>query len=497
MDSVLLVLAGVKGFFGSALTIVCVILLFTLAIFIHEFGHYIAARLLGLQVDAFSIGFGPAIWKKTIKGIEYKIGWILFGGYVALPQLDPTGMEKVQGDYEEKGEKPRALPDVAPWKRIVVSFAGPLGNVVLAVFVAFLIAWLPGSNTGVVDTRVGAVKEETPAWKAGLRAGDRIVRVNGNKAATWNDMMVEWQLAGDAQTATFEVESGGTRKEMELPFKKDELLGLKILDGVAPDSTLTVGEVMPGSPAEAVGLRPKDVVIAVDDTPVQGPLHMNALVMKRGEHELTLRIRRGKEELKVPVTPRFDEAAQRPLIGIQWAQEAKAWMMYRAPSQQLKWDSLSIVRVLRALVAPKSKGERKAVAENIGGPVLIIRGLYSSVRDSMIDGLGFLRMICVNLALLNLLPIPVLDGGHIVFALYEIITRRKPHAGLVTVLVNMFAVLLIGLMLVLVYRDVVREVKFGRAVRALEQRREQEKRDGQSGEKTFEWIRDPAPAPAK
>ncbi|MDD4103058.1 MAG: site-2 protease family protein, partial [Kiritimatiellae bacterium] len=118
---------------------------------------------------------------------------------------------------------------------------------------------------------------------------------------------------------------------------------------------------------------------------------------------------------------------------------------------------------------PKSKGEFKAVAKNVGGPVAIVMGLYDTVRGDMMDGLGFLRMICVNLAILNLLPFPVLDGGHIVFALYEIITRRKPHPRVVSALVNIFAVFLIGLMALLVYSDIAKRVKSGRVLRAAEQ----------------------------
>ena len=143
-------------FLLSILAGVCVVLLFSLAIFIHEFGHFLAARWLGLKVDAFAIGFGPALWKRTVGGVEYKIGCIPFGGYVALPQLDPSGMEKVQGG---SGEASHELPDIAAWRRIIVSVAGPFGNVVLAVALALLIAWMPGVRTGVVDTRVGVVAE--------------------------------------------------------------------------------------------------------------------------------------------------------------------------------------------------------------------------------------------------------------------------------------------------------------------------------------------------
>ena len=125
-------------FLITVLAIVACILLFSFAIFIHEFGHFLAAKLLGFQVDTFSIGFGPALWKKKIKGVEYRISAIPFGGYVALPQLDPAGTAGVQGsktEGDEEDEKTDAAPPapMAEWKKIVVAFAGPFGNIVLAV----------------------------------------------------------------------------------------------------------------------------------------------------------------------------------------------------------------------------------------------------------------------------------------------------------------------------------------------------------------------------
>ena len=457
----------------SVLAGICVALLFSLAIFIHEFGHFLAARWLGLQVDAFSIGFGPSIWKRTVNGIEYKIGCIPFGGYVALPQLDPSGMEKVQGEAhgEVKGEV-RELPDIPPWKRIVVAFAGPLGNVVLAILLAYVIFFAPDVKTGVVDTRIGAVAEDSEAWKAGVRAGDRILTVNGKKVSTWIDLQVEYQLAGESGAATFGIqqENGGGRVVV-LPFQTNNFAELRVLSGVYPETLCLVSSVLPGSPAAASGLLTNDVIQAANGVPVRGAYHFSSIIRENGGVPVLLTVKRGKALKQFSVTPAYDQAAGRHLIGIVWkdgTERVKAWMMYRNPWRQLEWDSMSVVRVLQALIMPDSKGERKAVAKNVGGPVAIVIGLYHTVRGGMMDALGFLRMICVNLAILNLLPFPVLDGGHIIFALYEVITRRKPHPKVVSVLVNAFAVLLIGLMLLLFYNDIVKQVKYTKAVRAFE-----------------------------
>lgn len=457
----------IATFVNNMLAGIAVVVLFSLAIFIHELGHFLAAKWFGLQIDVFSIGFGPSLWKRTIKGVEYKIGIIPFGGYVALPQLDPSGMEKIQGSTDDKQtkeaeeDKPaeeRALPDIAAWKRIIVAVAGPFGNVVLAVLLAVLIYGLPASRTGVVDTRVGIVLETSEAWKSGLRVGDRILEVNGEKVDTWMGMMVENVLAGNSGKASFKIERAGQAVMLDIPFTKNNVFGIQTLEGVYPETPCMVGRLMPGFPAEEAGLKAGDLLMSVAGVPAWGASHFKDLIRKNGAKPVDVGVRRGKELLALRMTPRYDKDLDQLLLGVHFAEDnAKAWMMFRNPIDQLKWDTLSVFRVLRALVTPKQKGERAAVANSLGGPAMIVIQLYQTVKGGMMDALGFLRMICINLAILNLLPLPVLDGGHVMFAAYEIVTRRKPHPKVVSALVTGCATLLIMLMIFLLCRDIFRE----------------------------------------
>ena len=365
----------------TAGAILIVVMLFSFAVFIHEFGHFLAARKLGMKVDAFSIGFGPAIWKKKIDGVEYRISWILFGGYVALPQLDPAGMEKLQGKHEGKDagsaedaetaadSAPEPPPvDAPPWKRILVAVAGPFGNIVLAVFLAVLLAAVPWPRFGALGTEVGSVLPDTPAYGTGIEAGDVITAVGDHPVHTWYELLTEVQIAGDRETVFTARGKDGAEKTAKITPKKDAATGICHIGILSVDKRLS----------------------------------------------------------------------------------GAYWMPDRNPLEQLKWDATSIVRVLKALVTPK---ESARVAQSIGGPILIAQSLYVQVREDFWDALGFLRFLCINLAVLNLLPIPVLDGGHCMFALYEIVARRKPRRAVVDMVTNVFGYLFIALFVWLIWSD--------------------------------------------
>lgn len=362
------------------------VLLFSVAIAIHEFGHFIVALKLGLKVEAFSIGFGPALWKKTVNGVEYRISAIPLGGYVSIPDVDSEGTAKLQGADGEGGERKR----IAPWKEILVSVAGPAMNVVLAAVLAVILSLVPSARFGILELDVDSVLQGESAEKAGILPGDRIVSVNGREVGSKIDMRTELLLAK------------GRPSEM----------------GLLRDGTNVVVTVEP----------------RYDET--LGGLPIVGVILKSGE-----------------------------------GAAAAAWMPARNPLSQLAWDSGQIFRVLKALVTPK---EMKATGSALGGPVSIAQGIYYSIRANFWDGLGFLRFLNVNLAVLNLLPIPVLDGGLILFSLIALVFRRRVPEKISALVTTFFMYLLIALMAFLVCRDSYRTWKVRNAGGANDDARQHE-----------------------
>ena len=177
---------------------ICVcVLLFALAIIIHEFGHFIVALKLGLRVDAFSVGFGPALWKKRVNGVEYRISAIPLGGYVSIPDVDPEGTKALEGSDGGDGEPRVRIP---AWKEILVAVAGPLMNVVLAVVLAVALSLAPGAKFGELSTEIGDVLPDGPAAAAGMRKGDVVKSVGGHAVRTWTEMMTEIQINAGRET---------------------------------------------------------------------------------------------------------------------------------------------------------------------------------------------------------------------------------------------------------------------------------------------------------
>lgn len=425
-------------------TVFLALFLFGITVFVHEFGHFIVARKLGLVAQTFSIGFGKAIWQWKKDGVVYKIGWIPFGGYVALPQLDPAGMEKIQGDASAE-----TYPDVSPWKKIAVAVAGPLGNILLALILAWAI--FLGSNQPILEEEtatIGMVDERSEAYQLGIRSGDTVVAVNGKPIHAWVDFAVESLLGETENKVELTLLSSNTTKTIQVEIDDIEHTG-QIIKGVDPAIPCLLGAVTQGSAADKAGLKANDIIVEFAGIPVGDWFHFVELVQQSPQEEVPVIVERNGQRTRFLITPVYNEEYERVMIGVGLGS-------FRArPMAQLKSDSSMIVRVLKGLITPRESGK---VAKNLQGPVGIFGMLIAAVKEGLWSTLALIRLININLALLNLLPIPVLDGGHIVFSLWHGITRRKVNANVQTVLIQICAFLLIGAMLLITFNDIDRRL---------------------------------------
>lgn len=423
----------------NAITLITVLLLFGVTIFIHELGHFLVARWCGLVVDAFAIGFGPAIWKRKVGDVEYKICILPFGGYVALPQMDPGS------DHPDSDMAKRKLPRVSPWKRIAVGMAGVTGNMTLAIIVAYIV-YAGGKSFAPPEGEVtlGYVVEESPAYAAGLRVGDVIESVNDKHVGSWEEFILASALR-EQPMLTIRSPRMGVHS-VTLPTS--EMMGTRYIPGLLAMNYCYVLKPMPGSSAEAAGLVAGDRILTLDGVQLFSREHLTDVVQSVSNREVALTFLRNGKIMETRVTPAYDEKLNRALIGVVFNQ-----LDVKKPFVQIKSHAMLIFKLLKALV---TKGESKAAAGAVGGPVAILGMFWLYVQSGFIMALWFTCLLNVNLAVLNLLPIPVLDGGHILLALWEGITRRAVSYKVVSVIWNVTAAVLLSLFALLTWRDVQR-----------------------------------------
>ena len=442
------------------LLIAVVLTVFNIIIFVHELGHFWAAKWRGLQIDRFQIWFGKPLWKKEINGVQYGLGWIPAGGFVALPQMAP--MEALEGG--EKPEKP--LPPITPLDKIIVAFAGPLFSMLLALASA-LVVWQVGKPKDFVPTQiVGEVKPGSPAEKAGIQAGDKVLSINGepvNGFAGTLDSIFESVVLSSGPQIEFLIERPGVSEPLRVvssfetePAKWYQRRGLRQV-GIGPLSEeLVVGSVIPHSPADKAGIREEDVIVslngrkfidsseAVDFIKSQGSAAIEAVISRAGK-TFTLTLHAQK-----PLKP----ADADPILGVSLFSSPfhDKRIVHPGPLTQVSESLRMMWTTLAGLVTPSSN----IGVDHLSGPVGIAKMQYKLLQ--MEDGwrriLAFMVLFNVNLAVLNMLPFPVLDGGHITLALLEKITGRPVRAKPLEILQTICAMLLISLMLFVTSKDI-------------------------------------------
>lgn len=424
-----------------------VLLLFGAAIFIHEFGHYWVARRRGLKVEAFAIGFGPKLFGWTRDGIEYSWRLIPAGGYVKLPQMVTS--QQLEGASAQEN-----IPPASPLSKILVAFAGPLMNVLFAIAIACVI-YVVGLPVAVNPSIIGYVDPASAEYKLGIREGDRIVAVDGKVAKSWQDVQLTTALAR-TNILPVTVERNGIKSIYNLTAENNDLIGIKILN-LDPKDHPAIVQVISGSVAEKAGLKVNDTFVSFSGVPIVGQQQLIDLIKKRPGQPSELVIQRGTEKITLTVTPQLDPATKAGRLGVALSPSTTTVYQVQRPGPTPKEQIFGVLdmmgKTFSALFHHKETG---IGAKDLSGPVGILSKLAVDVNTDYRLALSFMVLLNINLALLNLLPIPVLDGGHIVMALFEGITRRKMSVRFVEYTTTAFAVLLISFMLYVTFFDVKR-----------------------------------------
>lgn len=445
----------------AAAIIFVVVMCFNLIIFVHELGHFLAGRWRGLKIDRFQIWFGKPIWKKEINGVQYGLGWIPAGGFVALPQMAP--MESIEGG--NRGEDHKPLPPITPLDKIIVAIAGPLFSMLLALLAA-VVVWGVGKPKDIMPTQIVQVVPDGPAAKAGLLDGDKIIQVNGKAvngfAGTLDSIQENIILSeGDKIKFTIERKDSPTPVEVVSEFKIPETKwfqrsGLRQVGIMPAIDHIEVAGTIKGSPGAKAGFKEGDIVSSVNGQKFNTSEDLIKFVKHTGEHPITFEILRDGKPLTLVTTPvvPLSPPDQGPLLGISFAGVPliQQGLENPTPFEQVG-DSLKMMwTTLAKLISPKSS----ISIDHLSGPVGIGKMQYQLLQ--MEDGwrriLSFMVLFNVNLAVLNMLPLPVLDGGHITLAILEKIAGRPVKARILEVVQTVCALALMSLMLYVTSKDI-------------------------------------------
>ena len=468
-------------YLSSFWAIFLVVLFFGASIFVHELGHFLAALRRGLKIERFSIGFGPKLFTWKRGGVEYCISALPFGGYVALPQLADMGA--LEGGDESDDEK---LPPLSYADKMIVSVMGAVFNVLFALLLATVL-WAigrPATETQKTTT-IGYVmaelanaegeKVESPAFQAGIMAGDRILQIDGKPISSWTDLQ-QALVIGSGRTPD------GKPQTILKVERESQVLDIEIMPllsggdklrkiGVIPAESMVIGRLYENSPATLAGMLEGDRILALDGEHIYSTYAISRYIEKHPEKPIEITIERDGEQIgflmkpeSVVITTEGDTT-----LSFGFVIKRNLWLEHINPFYKLYDDVVMTINVLGALLDRHSD----IGLDKLSGPPGIFYVLYKTALFDIRWFLNLLILINVNLAILNLLPIPVLDGGHMAFATIARLRGKALPPKLIGASQSLFIVLLFSLLIYVSIFDIRRVGRDQREEREYQQRLKQ------------------------
>ncbi len=430
-------------------TIVAFIIVFGVLVFIHEFGHFFTAKLVGVRVEVFSLGFGQRLFGFKKGETDYRVCLIPLGGYVKLlgEGMFDKNRELAPDDFMAKNR----------FQRFLILVMGSIMNIILAIV---LVAIINMAGVTVPEYQeqppvIGYIDPGSPAEKAGLLIDDEILKINGRQVKTWNDVEITIGSKPD-QVLTLEVKRSG--EILNVPLKTDKITKYDMgYAGFRAKILTQVMMVTPGSPAEKAGVKPGDVILAINDQPV---FFYNFVekIEKSPDVPVKVTVDRQGQTLDLTVTPRKEGKVGK--IGVMQGAKSvtEKYSFFPAIARSLNDNAKNTFLVMNFL---KDLFTGRASAKQLGGPLEIAKFSYAAMKMGLLQLLAWIAIISLQLGILNLLPIPVFDGGQIFVLLIEAIIRRDLSPRMREIWLQIGFLLVIFIMAFVILNDLIKTMPDG------------------------------------
>ncbi|HEV2385996.1 MAG TPA: RIP metalloprotease RseP [Candidatus Acidoferrales bacterium] len=431
------------------ISIASIIIVLGVMIVVHEWGHFIVARACRVRVDVFSVGMGPRIWGYRRGPTDYRLSALPIGGYVRMAGENPT--DQRTGAPDEFLSKPR-------WQRALIVLAGPVMNVFMAVVIA--VGMMMAGKTQPAFLRnppqVAGVLKGSAAAQAGLREADLLVKVNGKAVRTWDDVV--WQTIFIAPGARMPIEFSRAGRLQTVVVQTSPDADMTELVGY-PIQKVSVASVTAGFPAKKAGLEAGDLLVSANGRTVDSQLKFNSIISGSGGKPVDLVVERAGRQLALRLNPVLydpgDGGGRRWMIGTftEYRSTVKAHRLGDAVRGGLRYNVMLTSQIVNVLF---KLAEHKASVKTLTGPIGVAKQSGEAAREGLLAFLNVMAVVSLNLGILNLLPIPILDGGHLLLLGVEGTIRRDLSLAVKERALQVGLVFLLLLFVIVMYNDILK-----------------------------------------